>query len=341
MKAAVIQSPYHMDLCDIPAPSLKEGEVLVQVMYTGICGSDLHIFRGEHPTAKFPLVAGHEFVGKLVKVHGESCGLKIGDMVVAQEAVSCGRCQACVSGHENVCRNLRIIGVHQDGGFAEYVKVPARKTYRIAPGTDPRIAALTEPLAVAVHDVRTGGLEVGDRALIFGGGPIGTLIAMICRLSGAGKILITEINPVRRKILEEMGFLTASPEDPSFEETVKEAGGADGFDVCFETVGKDSTMACAMENVKNAGVIVLVAMNSHKNNLDLGRVFAKEIGIKGVRLHTQKHFAKAVEIINSHVLDGDLSRLITDIYPLDEIRHAFDEAGKGDSCFKILIQVSG
>ena len=86
---------------------------------------------------------------------------------------------------------------------------------------------------------------------------------------------------------------------------------------------------------------VCSSISTGANNLDLGRVFAKEIGIKGVRLHTQKHFAKAVEIINSHVLDGDLSRLITDIYPLDEIRHAFDEAGKGDGCFKILIQVSG
>jgi len=194
MKAAYYAQKQNIELVDLDLPKPKKDEALIRVKYAGICGSDLHVYHGAHPTAKFPVIPGHEFVGELVELGEDAVtDIKPGEIVVAQPFSSCGVCEACISGNDNVCRDLKLLGAHKDGCFAEYVTVQAKKMYRIPGGVDLKLAALTEPLAVAVHDVRNSGLKVGQTALIIGGGPIGIFIAMVAQLAGA-QVYISEVS---------------------------------------------------------------------------------------------------------------------------------------------------
>jgi len=172
MKAIRFSAPNAIDIGDVPMPVPMAGEALIRVRYSGICGSDVHVLGGHHPTARYPVIPGHEFVGELVSVQGDSRpDLKPGDFVAGQPFYACGHCDACLGGRENVCPSLRILGIHQDGSFAEYVKVLASKVYRLPDSLDPQLAALNEPLAVGVHDCRRNGMQIGPTCLVSRGAP--------------------------------------------------------------------------------------------------------------------------------------------------------------------------
>lgn len=340
MKAAVIRKAGSLKLEQLPLPKLKPGQALIKVNYCGICGSDVHILQGAHPTATFPRVPGHEFVGELVEVCGEGAeGFTQGDIVVAQPFFSCGNCEPCAKGHDNVCRSLKFMGAHADGAFAEYVVVLTRKMYKLPKDIDQRLAALAEPVAVAVHDVRRSGLAVGETALVIGGGPIGILIALIARRAGASRVVIAELNPWRISVAQELGFETADPTQPGYMEKVMEMSGGGGFDVVFEVSGSKPGVASATALAKNAGKIMVVGMTGEPYPVDLSAVFAKELRIEGVRIHDQYNFIGALEIIKSGVLNNQFARLITDEYTMDSIEEAFDYAQKPGNYLKILVKV--
>jgi 2-desacetyl-2-hydroxyethyl bacteriochlorophyllide A dehydrogenase len=340
MKAAVIKAVKKMAICEVPKPALSDGEALLRVKYIGICGTDIHVLNGHHATATYPVIPGHEFVGELAEIKGRGAAdFRIGDLVVAQEIESCGRCDACAKGEDNVCKQLRIIGVHTDGGFAQYVKVPTRKMYQIPPDLDLELAALTEPLAVAVHDVRQSGLKVGETAFIIGGGPIGLLIAIVARASGARRVVIAEINDFRREFARQMGFTTVNPLDEHYEQQLDELAEGQGFDVSFEVAGVRSALPTAINYTKNTGSIVIIAISPEPYPVDTQKVFAKELTLKGVRIHSQYNFVGAINLIKSGALNQDLRKLISKVYPLDEIGKAFEHAQNGKDCFKILVKI--
>ncbi|MDR1246768.1 MAG: alcohol dehydrogenase catalytic domain-containing protein [Clostridiales Family XIII bacterium] len=340
MKAAIIKTVGSIEICEAPTPVLNDGESLIRVIYIGICGTDVHLFNGNHPTAVYPLIPGHEFVGELVESKGRgSERFNIGDTVVAQELFTCGTCDACAKGEDNVCNELSIIGVHTDGGFAEYVKVMTHKMYRLPKDIDLKLAALTEPLAVAVHDVRVSGLNVGETVLVLGGGPIGLLIAVVARLNGAGRIVVSEVNEYRRKFASDMGFDTIDPASDGFDERLRDMTAGRGFDVSFEAAGAPSALSTCIDHTKNTGVIVIIAMTSNAVAVDTGKVFAKELTLKGVRLHSQYNFMGAVDIISGGALSSDLQKFITGIFPLDDVAEALETVRSGNNCFKILLEV--
>ena len=237
MKALVFNKPHEMVVTDMPKPEIGEGEALIAVKYCGICGTDVTVFNGGHATAKYPVIPGHEFVGELVEIKGAGSDMfKIGDRVCAQEVVSCGHCAACARGEDNVCENLQVIGVHTNGGFAEYVRVKANKMYKLPDNVDLKTAAIVEPLAVAVHDVRRSGLQVGETALVVGAGPIGLLVALVARCAGARKVVVSEAMPSRRAFAEKLGFPTVDPLSTDFTARMAELSER-GFAVSFETGG--------------------------------------------------------------------------------------------------------
>ncbi|MBR2188958.1 MAG: alcohol dehydrogenase catalytic domain-containing protein [Eubacterium sp.] len=339
MKAAVITEANQICLQDADIPELKDGEALIRVKYCGICGSDIHVLKGAHPTAQFPVIPGHEFVGELVEVAGEEYRdrFRIGDTVVAQPFFSCGNCEPCAKGEDNVCRHLKFMGAHVNGGFAEYVKVAARKMYAVPDTLDLRLAALTEPLAVAVHDVRRSGLKVGESVLIIGGGPIGILIALVADHAGAGSVVISEISEFRRSFAEEMGIRTLNPLDEDFESQVAELTEGKGFDVTFEVSGSMPGITTAISDTAIFGTVVVVGMTSRPYPVALSEVFAKELSIRGVRIHNQYSFMGAVELLKSGKLNSRLEKLVSRIYPLKEVEEAFSFAQIPGDYFKILV----
>lgn len=340
MKAAVIDKKDSIHLKEVDMPVLNDGEALIKVKYCGICGSDIHVLKGAHPTAKFPVIPGHEFVGELVDIKGSgSERYEIGDHVVAQPFFSCGNCGPCAKGEDNVCEDLHFMGAHTNGGFAEYVKVATRKMYKIPKDMNPELAALTEPVAVAVHDVRRSGLQVGESALIIGGGPIGMLIAMVARHAGARQVVISEINEYRRRVAEDLGFATVNPAEASFDAQICGLTEGKGFDVCFEVSGTRPGISTAVEKAKITGTIVVVGMTKEPYPIDLSMVFARELTIRGVRIHSQYSFIGALELLKSGAINSEFESMISKVFDFEDLEEAFAYAQVPGDYFKVLVRM--
>lgn len=340
MAAALIREPNHLTLSQVPWPKLNPGEALIKVQFCGICGSDIHILKGQHATATFPRIPGHEFVGELMEVCPPGgAHVKPGDLVVAQPFFSCGNCAPCAKGRDNICTSLRFMGAHVDGAFAQYVAVPAHKVYALPKGTDPKLAALAEPIAVAVHDVRNSGLAVGETVLVIGGGPIGLLIALVARQAGAGRVVISEISPYRRRVAEKLGFETLNPLDNDFGTAIMELSEGLGFDVVFEVSGSKAGVASSTAYAKNTGRIMVVGMTNGPTPVDLSAVFAKELQLRGVRIHSQYSFLGAVELIKSGALAEEFTQMVTHCYPLSQVEAAFEHAQSNGDFLKILVEM--
>lgn len=339
MKAAYYSKKHAIDLVDLDIPKVKKGEALIRVKYAGICGSDLHVYHGAHPTAKFPVIPGHEFVGELVELGEDACtDIKPGETVVAQPFSSCGVCEACITGNDNVCQSLKLLGAHMNGCFAEYVTIPAKKMYRLPKTVDLKLAALAEPLAVAVHDVRRSGLKVGQNALIIGGGPIGIFIAMVAQMAGA-QVYISEVSDFRLNFAREMGYETLNPMNDDFDGRVSEITKGKGFDVVFEVSGSKAGIASTTKLVKISGTVMVVGMAADKYPVDTTAVFLKQVNLQGVRIHSQEAFAAAVDILIGGKLNVQLSQLISKTYELKDVKTAYEYVLSNSDYFKVLLEV--
>ncbi len=340
MKAAIIDNVHSIHLREEKMPELLPGQSLVKVKYCGICGTDVHVLHGSF-AANLPIIPGHEFVGELVEVCGDGAErYALGDLVVAQPFFSCGNCQACAQGKENICQSIAFMGTRTNGAFAEYVRVPTRKMYTLPAGFDAELAGLTEPLAVAVHDVRRSGLQVGEAVLVIGGGAIGLLEALVSRRAGARLVVISEISEYRRGLAESMGFATVNPLDERFEETLAAMAGGQGYDVVFEASGTKQGVATAVKHAKIAGTIMIIGVAKEPAPVDFQTVFLRELVLQGVRIHSQYSFMGAIEILKSGELDDHLRKLVTNVFPFDKVEDAFKLAlGNGDF-MKILVHIS-
>ncbi len=340
MKAAVIDQKNSIHLNEIAVPEIREGEALIRVRYCGICGSDLHVLHGQHPTAKFPVVPGHEFVGELVEAKGIGADkFQPGDMVVAQPFFSCGNCEPCAKGHDNVCRDLHFMGAHCNGAFAEYVKVVTRKMYKIPADMDLKLAALAEPVAVAMHDVRRSGLQAGETALVIGGGPIGMLIAMVARQAGARQVVISELNAFRCEFARKLGFTTVNPATPDFDAQMQALTDGKGFDVSFEVSGSKPGIASAIQYTTIGGMVMVVGMTKEPYPVNLSAMFTKELRMQGVRIHAQYNFIGAVEMLKSGILNQEFAALISKVYPFEQIEQAFQFVQVPGDYFKVLVEI--
>ncbi len=340
MKAAVLTDFNKIEIKDVKIPDIKDDEVLVKVKYNGICGTDIHVSQGHHSSAIPPLVMGHEFCGVIDK-KGKKAGAQfsIGDRVVVQPYESCGECDACKSGSENVCSNINILGIHRNGAFQEYVNVKASKLFKLDDSIDDVSAALVEPLAIAVHDVRKSGLGVGDSVAIIGGGPIGLLIAIVARINGASKILISEINPSRIKKAEELGFTVFNPVENNLIKESMLITDNKGFDVVFEVSGSKAGNLMMTQLVKISGTVIVVGIPAENCPVDTDSIFKKEIRIMGVRLHSKSDFQTSVKLLSSEENRRYISQLITAQYPLVQINEAFKYLKEGKGVYKILIKI--
>ncbi|KAJ2239968.1 hypothetical protein GGH97_004832, partial [Coemansia sp. RSA 475] len=238
-----------------PKPTLTAGSVLIRVAASGICGTDLHICKGETPHATHNVTIGHEFSGYVEAIHAStSTTAKLGDLVCIDPNVPCHKCTFCRTQKYHLCPHLWCIGVTCDGGMAKHVVVPASSIY-VATGIPPEVASLAEPLSCVVHAVDTGCVKSGDRVLVIGAGPIGLMVTALCANGGA-HVTVAELNKMRR---------TAATEFGASEVTERVDIGGDpvegyGFDVVFECVGLAATMGQALECARAGGTVVWVGV---------------------------------------------------------------------------------
>lgn len=339
MRAAYFLKPNQIEVTEAQIPELQEGEALVKVSYAGICGSDVHVYHGQHSTAVYPVIPGHEFSGTLVEAKGKlRDSLKPGDPVVVQPTWTCGLCEACITGHDNVCQHLNILGIHRDGGFAEYVRVPVRKVYRLPENVSLKMGALTEPLAVAVHDVRVSQIAAGQKALIIGGGPIGILIGLVAQYSGA-EVYISEINEFRLQFMKELGLHVLNAADEALDDKIREITSGKGFDVVYEVSGSKAGQQMMTSACKIRGTIVAIGMGGTVAPVNLGEVIAKEQKITGVRIHSQVNYEGAIDLLKSGCLNEKLEKIISSVFSLEEFDKAMKFQIEDQKHFKVLIKV--
>lgn len=336
MKAALFQGPNKIEVKEIEKPKIQKGEALIKISYAGICGTDLHIFKGKHPRAQAPLVMGHEFSGVIEKIDAEQTDLKVGDRVVVNPLLPCGHCLVCQEGKIHLCPNLNLIGIDRDGAFAEYTKADINRIIKIPNSLSMEIAALAEPVAVAVHAVKKAQLSVGDKVVVMGGGPIGQLVAQICKLSGAAPVILSEIAPERIEFAQKMGLSTASSRDETIAK-VEKLIRKEGADIVFEAVGVQSTYDYITEIVRPDGKIVAVGAATGPIAVDFWKLFFNELNIIGIHVYDQNAFEIAIQLLNKY---PDLFRnFVSKVIGYDNLQKKFESLAKGNaSVMKILVK---
>jgi 2-desacetyl-2-hydroxyethyl bacteriochlorophyllide A dehydrogenase len=321
---------------DVPAPEPKPGEALLRVRRVGICGTDLHIFQGhlDHRVPKGGVI-GHETLAEIAEAPSGS-GFSVGDRVVVDPVVSCERCRACRMGAYYLCQKLKVRGVDMTGGMQEYWAVPVTQLLRVPDTLADDQAAVIEPLAVATHDVERASVKRGDRVLVFGGGPIGALIAMVARERGA-EVAVVEINPYRIGLLEELGLTTVGP-DIDVHRFVETFTGGDGVDVAFEVTGNPAAARMVTDVVRVWGAVSIVAIHAEPIPINLYRMFERELTIHGARLYARRDWEEAIRLAASGAvrLDPLVSRTIA----LDELQQGMEQALAGGPVMKILVDVT-
>lgn len=333
MRAGLYLGEKDVQIDFIQKPVLREGEALVKVAYGGICGTDMMIYAGKHPRAKAPLAMGHEFCGVIEELNGESSFCPE-DRVVIEPTISCGECDACLSGHFNVCNTLKLIGIDQNGGFAEYVAVPFHRLHRIPDQLSNEHAAVTEPVSVAVHSVRRSNMKIGDTIVILGGGPIGLLIGQIARKAGAAEVIISEQSPYRLERAREFGFSVIDVKTTGLNEEVNSRTNGKGADVVFEVAGAMSTALQMTELVKIQGTILVVSVFKQNPSVNLAQMHFREISLKTTRCYSGDDFATAIRLMANQSVN--VAPLISHNLPLEDIQKGFSFMEHSDQSMKIL-----
>ena len=336
MKAAQYISAGKIEYREVPMPELQEDEVRIKVAYCGICGTDLHIFKGHMDArVKAPQEVGHEVSGTVAAIGGKVRNLNVGQKVTVRPLDNCGQCNTCKAGFSHICEKLRFLGIESAGGFAEYWSVPARLVHVLPDELPLKLSALIEPLAVACHDIRVSGLKSGDYVVVNGGGPIGMLIAICARAAG-GRVTLCEINEKRLDFARQLGFSTINPMKEDSVSIVRSETGGSGADVIFEVSGSESGAGVMTEISRPRGTIVMVAIYSKPVPVDLHKFFWKELRMVGARVYEAVDYERAIALASSDTLP--LESLISKVFPLAELQQAFEFLTQKPDAMKVLIQ---
>jgi len=326
MRAAFCTGTEQLEVRDVPEPVPGPGEVIVRVRSCGICGSDLHFFHGALPAPS--VCPGHEISGEVYEV-GQAVDLHPGDRVAVEPLVVCRECVYCRTGDYQLCRRFRLLGAMVDGGFAEYVRVPAYAAFPLPPGMDCEVGALTEPLAVAVHAVRLAPVRLGHRVLVLGGGTIGLVAVAAARAAGAGDVWSTVRHAHQARAAEALGA-TRVFTDPGDAGALAAAATEHPVDVVIETVGgRADTLNEALLHVRPGGTVAVLGVFSTMPALNALLLLMKEVRIVGSLTYGRPDPRADFEIA-LHLLGAEPERfrqLITHRVPLAEIGRGFALAG--------------
>lgn len=337
MYSANYQGAGRVELAESNEPKPGPGEVRIAVSWVGLCGTDLHIFHGhmdERVTVDTPF--GHEMSGTVAEVGEGVTGLTVGEAVTVMPLRWDGTCPACLAGNQHICQHLVFMGVDSPGALQQSWTVPAEVVIPLPEALDLRDAALTEPVAVAVHDVRRSEAGPGDKVVVIGAGPIGTLIAVVARDAGA-EVLVIELDDNRRAQVTALGFSTVSPRDNAVDFVQQWTGGA-GADIVFEVSGSAAGAASMTDYAKVRGTIVVVAIHPTPREVNLHRFFWRELRLLGARVYERTDFERSIELLSSGTIPS--VEVITATYPLDSVGDALT-ALEGGKEMKVLVDVAG
>ena len=332
MKALVKSAPGPgLDLLEVPTPEPATGEVRIRVLRTGICGTDLHIDSWDpwaQATIHTPQVIGHEIAG-LVDALGPGVeGLTLGELVSVEGHIVCGRCRNCRAGRRQLCPNTVGVGVNRDGGFAEFVVVPATNVWQQPADLDPDVAAIFDPFGNAVHSALAFPV-LGEDVLVTGAGPIGLMAAAVVRHAGARNVVITDVSRPRLELAERMGHVTRAVDvaTESLTAVVAGLGMREGFDVALEMSGAPAALQSMITAMAHGGRIALLGLPTGELPFDWVRVVTSMLTIRGIYGREMYETWYAMSVLIQAGLD--ISEVITHRYAAADFRAAFTAAQSG------------
>lgn len=330
MKAILVTKPFEVTLTDIDRPELTNpDDVLVKMTAVGICGSDIHIIHGTHPYVQYPRIIGHEGAGIIFQVGSNVKDLKIGDPVVIEPIKFCSHCYACKKGRHNVCKDLKVTGVHEDGTYEEYILLPAKQVYKYDPSLKATQAVLAEPYTIGAQANARAGTKAGDLVLVHGAGPIGLITCDLAHEAGA-KCIVSDINEDRLELAKKFGaYLTVNPLKEDLQKIVMRESNEEGANIIFDAAGAPGIIESALEMASQAGTIVPMTFGSKPIPMNFGLVNKKELTICGTRMECER-FDKVLASFPSRRDRLDL--LVTHVFPINKYEEAFktstDKAAK-------------
>ncbi len=320
MKALMLTSYRNLEMADVPTPEVGADEVLVRVAACGICGSDVHGYDGSSGRRIPPLVMGHEAAGVVEAVGSAVKNFSRGDRVTFDSTVYCGECAQCRRGNVNLCDRRQVLGVscgdyRRAGAFAEFVAVPARISYRLPPNLEFAEAAMLEAVAVAIHGVNLAQMAPGSTALVIGAGTIGILTLQALRAAGCSRVFVTDVDEQRLALAKQLGAREILLSDAGLQEKILRLTGGEGVDVALEAVGRNETVAAAIDATRKAGTVVLVGNITPNVNLPLQKVVTRQIRLQG-SCASAGEYPQAMEWMASGAIN--VKPLITAVAPLEE-----------------------
>jgi len=328
-------------IVEVPIPEIAANEVLVKVKKAAICGTDIHLYDWtnwcENVKAKNPMIIGHEFCGEVVKVGSQVTSVKAGDLIAGETHIPCGKCILCRTGRQHICKDMKILGVHTDGVFAEYAKIPEICAWKLLPSTPPEIGAIYEPFGIAVHGVLRDKVA-GLSTVIVGAGPIGLFATNVANISGARQIFVLDVNEYRLKLANKMGdnILTLNSKKDEVAKIISEETEGRGADVVIELSGSVEGTRTAFEVLGKGGRISLIGLHSREVPLDLvNNVIYKEATVYGI---TGREMFNSWYQTENLIKTGKLNikEVLTHQFSLEEVEKAILMAKEGN-CGKVII----
>ena len=338
MKALVKKEPNEgLDLESVPEPKTRPSDVLIKVSHTGICGTDLHIYKWDdwaRKTVPVSLVVGHEFVGEIVEIGEDVKDFSVGEIVSGEGHVGCGHCRNCMAGRRHLCNDTAGIGVTRSGAFAEYIALPQTNVWVHKPEIDREVASIFDPFGNATHSALSFPV-LGEDVLVTGAGPIGIMSAAIARHAGARHVVITDVNEYRLNLAKQIGVTRAvNVAQEKLADVQAELGMDEGFDVGLEMSGNPSAFNDMLENMCHGGKIAMLGIPEKEMAIDWNTVVFNMLTIKGIygREMYETWYKMTV------MLEGglDIKPVITHRFGFEEFEKGFETALSGESGKVIL-----
>lgn len=316
MKAVYMEKPWNIEISDVQMPKPKEGEALLRVKSAGICGSDIGAFRGTNGLVSYPRIIGHEIAGEVISIsENNKNGIKPGDRVIVDPYLYCGHCYPCSIGRTNCCVDLKVLGVHVDGGMAEYFCHPADMLLKVPDDMPWDIIPLAEPLTIALHGIHRLNLKAGEHIAINGAGPIGLLAAMVALHYGAEPIMIDLVKE-RLDFAKSLGVrYTINLREEDLVEKVREYTNGRMAECVMEASGANSAIRATLDIVSHAGRIALTGWPKQETPIPTDMITRKEVDVRGARTSAGE-FPEAIDLIYHQKVDA--RRILTKVISIDE-----------------------
>jgi len=333
MKALVKKQPEKgLSLTEIPEPNMGANDVLIKVLKTSICGTDVHIFNWDkwaQKTIKPPMTIGHEFVGEVIDFGANVHDVKVGEIVSGEGHIVCGRCRNCRAGRRHLCKDTVGIGVNRDGAFAEYISIPVTNVWHADPEIPLEVLSCFDPLGNATHTALNFDV-LGEDVIITGAGPIGCMATAIAQYAGARHVVVTDVNPYRLEIASKMGASrTVDVSQESIESVMKELRMEEGFDVGLEMSGNPKALQSMIDNMCHGGKIALLGILPEEGMIDWNKIIFNMITLKGIYgREMYETWYKMTVMIQGGL---DITPIITHRFNYQEFEKGFELMNNGHS----------